>query len=1152
MTDTESAPTKAGERAPSLDLATLERSLAASEARPILIDERLLRRVIKRHRRLPGFGLQVPHARCYVIPRAALTSILSREELGRDASDLPEDVILLPRPDARDLAASSADEARVALWRYTFHARVHLEIERAERDGKLTPARLRERAHRIGQTELDEIRRVLLQDDLLLPPHDAIDTYAEFAALYLELTHFAPHLVREVFPTLEDRSDVDAAIAMDVDAARLLEACRPGGAPASPRLEIKRDPPREEPPPPAEERPSIAHVGDADDARRRGNAVRSALSRLAIAASGGPDADAARAEAKADLAALAKRLDAALAPPAGSPHAAEKGIDRKAWEAALFALADRAAGSRLFRWIEVRLLYDLQRACLASERAIGKVDLVDFALSFGKRPLARMLPATRPIRVARELASAAAKVARVGVPEAQARKLGVLLADARRRADDNIRAALRPVVSKTLHDVGLRPEGVAERIAQDKLVEELCDHATTHGHLGIGPLRDAISRNQLKLTDLRGAGELLRGDALLLADARLARDLDGVHRGGEIYMRGLQKLSSLLFGTTIGRFLTRYLLLPFGAAFVILEGVGHMVNPLAHALRWIPKDHHIHLLTRVSFPVTAAILFGLIHSAAIRSGAIAVTRGLGAALAAIFFHAPRWLLARPLVRRILESRAVLALRRYILKPAAIGALAVTLTPLRRFSLPVELGTAAAVFALSNAALNSRAGMLAEEIALDALARWWRRLRRHVLPGVFKLIADFFRRVTDSIDQGIYEVDEWLRFREGESRAVLAGKAVAGLVWFGIAYLVRIYVNLLIEPQVNPIKHFPVVTVAAKILLPLSPTLIPLLHDAIARVFGGFVAGTLAAPTVLLLPGVAGFLVWEFKENYKLYRATRATRLDAVPIGHHGETMGALLKPGFHSGTVPKLWTKQRRAAKKGDGSVEKYEAGMREIREVVERFVDREMLDLLAASPGYDRGPLHVSQIDLASNRIRVHLARGRHDAHAVEASPIVISFEEQSGWLVASVPRTGFLADLSPADRLRFENALAGLYKLAGVDLVREQIEASLEGSPPYDVADEGLVVWPEGAFATEIVYPLTDRGDLVATTRGEPPRVAPPALPRKDIFFAEQPISWSAWADAWSRDVPQRLLQGPPLLPDLAPRSPWTPPHLRGSISP
>ena len=37
----------------------------------------------------------------------------------------------------------------------------------------------------------------------------------------------------------------------------------------------------------------------------------------------------------------------------------------------------------------------------------------------------------------------------------------------------------------------------------------------------------------------------------------------------------------------------------------------------------------------------------------------------------------------------------------------------------------------------------------------------------------------------------------------------------GLVWFFAAYVIRLYTNLLIEPQVNPIKHFPVVTVAGE-------------------------------------------------------------------------------------------------------------------------------------------------------------------------------------------------------------------------------------------------------------------------------------------------------------------------------------------------
>src|SRR5207248_3731836 len=53
---------------------------------------------------------------------------------------------------------------------------------------------------------------------------------------------------------------------------------------------------------------------------------------------------------------------------------------------------------------------------------------------------------------------------------------------------------------------------------------------------------------------------------------------------GEIYLRGLQRLSAVAFGTRPGRFLTRYLALPFGGAFVVLEGLQHVVNPISRAL----------------------------------------------------------------------------------------------------------------------------------------------------------------------------------------------------------------------------------------------------------------------------------------------------------------------------------------------------------------------------------------------------------------------------------------------------------------------------------------------------------------------------------------------------------------------------------------
>jgi len=52
----------------------------------------------------------------------------------------------------------------------------------------------------------------------------------------------------------------------------------------------------------------------------------------------------------------------------------------------------------------------------------------------------------------------------------------------------------------------LRPENFPERVALEKLVEELLDRIIGTAFT-MGDLRDAVSRNQLKLPDLGGFGE---------------------------------------------------------------------------------------------------------------------------------------------------------------------------------------------------------------------------------------------------------------------------------------------------------------------------------------------------------------------------------------------------------------------------------------------------------------------------------------------------------------------------------------------------------------------------------------------------------------------------------------------------------------------
>ena len=110
-------------------------------------------------------------------------------------------------------------------------------------------------------------------------------------------------------------------------------------------------------------------------------------------------------------------------------------------------------------------------------------------------------------------------------------------------------------------------------MARKKLVEELLDQICERGFLSMSDLRDAISRNNLKLPDVAGGLDFLHGDPLLRADRKLALALDGVYRRGEIYMRWMQRLSSLGFGTRLGRFLTRFAVVPYGGAFVAVAGV---------------------------------------------------------------------------------------------------------------------------------------------------------------------------------------------------------------------------------------------------------------------------------------------------------------------------------------------------------------------------------------------------------------------------------------------------------------------------------------------------------------------------------------------------------------------------------------------------
>lgn len=1149
-----------------MNLAAIEQALR-NAASAVVVDPRLLRRIIKYHRGVSGV---VPHGRCYPIARRELLDLVGAEEMGLKPSDIPDPTILLARPSPRSLRARTESEVLTRLWRAVFHARVHLVLAERHADGQLDDAEVRKRIEAIGQTEFDEVRAILRHDDMVMPPGDDREVYVEFAASYLELQHFAPNLLVTTFPGLSTYELVDQALALDVDAGPLLTEGRPQGVtqavgptgtviPTSPGslrkpalIEIIE----------VSSKANDRLLARAGSARDKDNDVQAAV--LAARACGALDPERKRRAEDAlhqALDRLTERIEKALA--TGEP----KPGDAPSWPPVLIPLVRRAAAeTNLLRYgIEARVLYTVQRAVVASEREHRAVDVATWILSRGKRPVVRPLDATRELLVARSMHAALARAHHARLSPADRKQLSDALSWAARRSDQLARDALGPRIERVIDQVGLRATSAPERLARNKLVGEMLDQIVARGYFTFPQLRDAVSRNKLKLDDLSSGKELVHGDPLLRADALLDVELDGIYQRGDIYLRGLQKLSSIPFGTRVGRIVALYVLLPLGAAFVILEGVSHIISPLLVAVGLPALD----ALTLSSFLVTSAVVFGLLHSEPLRAFAMQVLEIVGVILAWVFFRIPRAILSKPAVRRWLARPAVRLVLRRIVVPVLVGLAVFYLTPLRAEDWFLGLAGALAGFALTSGLAGTRIGRLLEDYVVEQLVPTWQVFSRQWLPGLFRLISGFFARAMDLLQRGIYRVDEVLRFQKGQHGAVMALKAGVGLVWAVAAYVVRVYVTLLVEPEVNPLKHFPVVTVAHKLLLPFTPQMLAVVSIPLSPL-GPFIGGAIAGVTVFLLPSVSGFLAWELKENYKLYRATLPDRLEPARIGLHGETMRGLLVAGLHSGTLPKLYERLRRAAlreheqmashlaraaegKRREGSgIGKFREGITEIEGAIRRFVERELLAYLHASPRWRFGELSIADVELSSNRIRIQLFCDALSPLAAE-----ITFEQSAGTIVAGMPSPGFVGVLqkkSHTGTVLFENALAGFYQRAEVDLVREQIEAELGEGTQYEVGEDGLTAWPNNDYHTELVYRIDVKRPkaLEPKVKGRAPDKPPRALDTRRILFRHQTISWLAWVSAWvaaedaTAEIP-RLLSGTSILPRTTKAMTPAPPLVR-----
>lgn len=1024
------------------DVLAIEQALRASVPEAVFASPRVVRRIIRADLELPLLWARVPHRDSIALAPERLLELA--DDVWAMPPVLPETILLIARPDRDRFTASNGAELLREYWRLLYHGCLDIAARKAVASRAATGRDLVALVDRIGGAAVEEATAVLAHEGLLRDRRSTREAVAEFIATYLELDAFAPELVPIWFPAVDDHVAITKVFADMVQPRDLLVRTRPGSlADHVPRpsqaVSLRRRPGRSSMPGRLARFTTRSLRRRAAVAARRGNDVRAALleCRLGqLASDDGGVREAASRSVSRTIARLGARIHAAIGSRGTSPAETERVVA---------GLLDLAAGSA---WSQAaRLLYDLQKACIDSERASFRTQLLSWAFTLGRVPLVRPLPNQRVALVHRHVATAYRRLPALGLPD-DLPTLTAIVESGLDTTERTLRERLGPLIRDAFHSAGFIPACVVEEAAFDKLVDDLLDDISARGFESFGNVRDAVSRGQVKLPDISSVAEVVRGDPLLKANRNLAEALDGAYRRAPFYLLAMQRLSALAFGATVGRAITLHGLLPFGGAWVLWQGLEHVVEPLTRYSLGTP----VHIYSHTAVVITGIGIWLLMHVPAVRAAIEEGLRALGALLHMTFVVLPRRLLRLPAIEHFLRSKPVRIFRQYAWSPLVVTVVTWLLLPHGGSWLSRSTSwLPGAVFAASALVLNSPPGRAMQERILETIGRAIYQLHVHLIIGLITLIVDVFRRAMDAVEGMLYAVDEQLRFRTGESRLALGVKAVLTTLWSGVDWFVRFCVTLLIEPQINPIKHFPVVTVSHKLFVPM----IPMAASNLTAATG--MEKKLALTTMTFIsttvPGVFGFLAWELKENWRLYAANRPRNLKPVAVGHHGESMRRLLIPGFHSGTIPKLFAKLRRQRKGRGGPVStrpsRAEEELVELGHRIAEVVEDECLGLLRRTRAMADVAIHVTSMRLATNRVAISLAAG-----SVGPEAIRLEFIQGGRTLSSRLVHAGWLTLLSDDQQGLVRRALAGLDCLFGVDFTTRDDDGVSESVPVEGIA--------------------------------------------------------------------------------------------------
>ena len=132
------------------------------------------------------------------------------------------------------------------------------------------------------------------------------------------------------------------------------------------------------------------------------------------------------------------------------------------------------------------------------------------------------------------------------------------------------------------------------------------------------------------------------------------------------------------------------------------------------------------------------------------------------------------------------------------------------------------------------------------------------------------------------------------------------------------------------------------------------------------------------------------------------------------------------------------------------------------------------------------------------------------------------VAVQDSIGGCAADVRHAGWLDQVTGDQQRAASNALVGLYKIAGIDLVREQVQANLPaGAARYDLLPRGIVLRPESQPAAAVLYDLRDlNGQLTPRTLDGSPAPSWPPLDTHRLVFGLIPLYWEQWVECWQKD--------------------------------